>query len=656
VTVENPQAITHFPEKGNLERADVTLRVELKNHAAKAIQGHLKVKLGEVQFAHPVALEANECKEIKLDKPNFEQLSLIEPKLWWPNGHGEQNLYDLTIEFVIKGKSSDINRSRVGIREFTYNQASLTEWDVSKLKNNNSVTDAKVEHPLEIWCNGRRIFARGANWGMDEGMLRCDRKGFEDRLRFEKDMNVNLIRNCLGNVDKEDFFDVCDEMGIMVWEEFGIHYSNMPDDPVMWLRNARDRFLRRRNHACVMLWCTSNEYIPLDPFLTEMPKLAAALDGTRQFLQYSTQGEPINGDGPYDTRTPGYYFELARGFRTEVGSPTIPSLESVRRMMPWNRLWPIGQLWSDHDWWMNHGWDDDLGDEGVCDPTTRAIARYGAATGIEDCCRKAQMVNMEVFKAIYEAWNHKMWNDCTGVMIWMSNPAWPSLEWNTYDYYMDTTAAYYAIKKACEPVHVQWSIANNEVKAINTTADELEQLSVEVAIYNFDGSVFQTKTSKINCAATSTQKCMDLFSEGAGLAQLSEIHFIKLILKDSAGKLLSDNFYWRSKKDWNYEQLANLPKARLTGTLGEPKDGKLTVRLENHSSGIVLMARLKVQDVKTGLLAAPLLYSDNYVSFAPHDSKEIEICFRHAHSHGPVKIVLEGWNLEPVDLAASISL
>lgn len=652
VTVENPFANTHFPEPGNLKRADVTLKVDLKNHSASPRKGELKVRLGEIQFTYPVTLQGQEVKEVKLDKSNFKQLSLVDPKLWWPNDHGEQNLYDLTLEFTCNGKASDVNKSRVGIREFTYNQPSLTEWDFNKIVNFAGHTDDKSQQPLEIRCNGRRIFARGADWGMDEGMLRCDRQGFEDRLRFEKDMHYNLIRNCLGNVDKEEFFDVCDEYGIMVWEEFGIHYSIMPDDPEMWLRNAHDRFLRRRNRACVVLWCTSNEDIPLDPFITEMPKMAAALDGTRQFLHASTQMPPINGDGPYDTRPPSWYFGFAHGFRPELGSPTIPSVETMRRMMPYNKLWPVNQMWGDHDWWLKTGWG---AGEGLCDATQRAIAKYGAPTGIEDCCRKAQMVNMEVFKAIYEAWNHRMWDDCTGVMIWMSNPAWPSLTWNTYDYYMDTTAAYFAIKKACEPIHIQWNAATNQVKAINCIGADLKGLNAEAVIYNFDGSVFQTKSAKLDCAANSTHDCMELFVAAEDkLDSLSNMHFIKLALKNNSGELLSSNFYWRSKTEWKYEEFQNMPKAQVTGTASEIKDGKLSVDLANRTSSVALMVRLKVVDTVTGLLAAPVIYSDNYFSLAPHESRKIDVSLKAVRPHHTIKLVVEGWNIETLELAKSI--
>jgi hypothetical protein len=656
VTVENPFASTHFPEPGILKRADLTLRVDVKNHSSRACKGGLKVRIGEIEFTHPVTLDGGETRTLKLDKSSYKQLSLADPKLWWPSGHGEQHLYDLTIEFICDGRVSDVNKSRIGIREFTYNHDPLTAWDFSKLANGMDPKDLKekaVKEPIAFSCNGKRIFIRGVNWGMDEGMLRCDREGFENRVGMEKAMNFNLIRNWGGNLDKREFYDVCDEYGILVWEEFGMANGLQPDDPGMWLVNARDRFLRRRNHACVLLWCSANETLPDDPILTEMPKMADALDGTRLFLQSSIQVPPTNGDSPYDTRPASYYFkDLARGFRPELGSPTVPCVESMGRMMPHNKLWPVNEMWALHDWWLGTGWDTG---NGLCGSTMNAIAAYGAPQGIEDFCRKAQMVNMEVFKAIYEAWNDRMWDDCTGVMIWMSNPAWPSLTWNTYDYFMEPTAAYFACRKACEPLHIQWNAATNQVKAVNCTSRELKGLTAEAAIYNLDGSLFQAKSARLDCSANSVQDCMTLFVASEDkIENLSNVHFIKLALKDGSGEILSSNFYWRGKTEWKYEDLAGMKQGRLNATAGALKDGKVTVELENPTDGLVLMARLKVVDVATGLLAAPVLYSDNYFSLAPRETRRTDIDLQALHPRRGVKLVVEGWNTAPMELPGTL--
>jgi len=320
----------------------------------------------------------------------------------------------------------------------------------------------------------------------------------------------------------------------------------------------------------------------------------------------------------------------------------------MRRMMPYNKLWPVNEMWALHDWWLGNG--REMGN-GLCGETMTAIASYGSPTGIEDFCRKAQMVNMEVFKAIYEAWNDRMWNDCTGVMMWMSNPAWPSLTWNTYDYYKEATAAYFACRKACEPIHIQWNVATNQVKIVNCTLTELKGLNAEAAIYNLDGSVFKTKSTTIDCAENSAQECLTLFGAGEDkLENLSAMHFIKLALRDNAGKLLSSNFYWNSKAEWNYEDLASLKQGRITGVVGEWKNGGVTVKLENPTQSLVVMVRLKVVDMETGFLVAPVFYSDNYFSLAPQESQSIDIDLKAAHVKNAVKVMVEGWNIEPLEL------
>jgi hypothetical protein len=385
-----------------------------------------------------------------------------------------------------------------------------------------------------------------------------------------------------------------------------------------------------------------------------VPKLVDALDGTRLFIQSSTQHPPTDGDGPYETHPPVFYFsELAHGFRPELGSPTIPPIESMRRMMPHSQLWPIGAAWAIHDWWSGSGW---TGGDGLCGPTEKAVAVYGAPSGIEDFCRKAQMVNMEVFKAIYEAWNDKLWDNCTGVMIWMSNPCWPSLTWNTYDYYLEPTAAYFGIKKACEPIHIQWSMSSNNVKVVNCTLKPQNGLSVQAHVYNMDGSVRLEKSIRLDCASNSVHQCFNLF-EGAEKqsAGLSDVHFIRLELKDAGGRRLSDNFYWRAKTLWKYQDLSKMEKVKVSGTVKTTQESdayRITVDVRNQDQGVALMTRLKVVDIASGLLVAPVMYSDNYFSLLPGESRVATLRFRAKDVSGnQAMLMVEGWNVAPAELA-----
>jgi hypothetical protein len=759
VTLADLVVITDLPLLPDTSRADLTVKVELQNHSDRPFGGILRGTLGEIGFEQHVALGPRETAAVALDKATQPILSLRNPRLWWPNGYGPQPLYDFSLRFVgDDGTVSDVKTAKIGIRKFTYGKG----------------------RPLTIFCNGKKIMLKGANWGMDEGMLRCDRQGYDVRLRMEKDMHFTILRNCLGNVAKQDFFDLCDRYGLMVWEEFGVNHDTVPFDVNAWFQSAQDRVLTLRNHACVALWCRANEGGPKpakDRVTCELPGLIERLDGTRLYLRHSTQSPPTDGDGPYDTHEPRFYLgEQAHGFRTEIGSPTIPPIESMRRMMPTEKLWPINPAWATHDW-VNGGAMN------LCKPTEKAIAAYGPPTGIEDFCRKAQMVNMETFKAIYEGWNNKLWNDCTGVMIWMSNPCWPSLTWNTYDYYLEPTAAYFACKKACEPIHVQWAAGSGEVKVVNNTFADLRGLAVEARVLNMDGSVQRRKSATLDCPANSVRPALDLFAaagpratassshagyppaeafdddletrwsslysdhqwlcvdlgtprtidrvvlrwqkaygkdykiqvsgdgrqwtdvyaaagktggsddiafpavktryvrllglkrgtrwgyslwefevheQGKGkinrspLAGASNVHFIKLELRDRSGHLLSDNFYWRGKSSGNYEDLAKMEPATVTGTAQTrlaPHACTMSVTLRNSGKAVALMTRLKLLDTKSGFLVAPIMYSDNYFSLLPGETKNVTIEYApESVPVGAARLMVEGWNVAPHNL------
>lgn len=144
---------------------------------------------------------------------------------------------------------------------------------------------------------------------------------------------------------------------------------------------------------------------------------------------------------------------------------------------------------------------------------------------------------------------------------------------------------------------------------------------------------------------------MTLFDPGEDrLPGLSSVHFIDLKLRDSAGVLLSSNFYWRGKQEWKYDEMGSMKPVKLRANPGELKDGKLTVDLENATGNIALAARLKVVDLESGQLAAPVLYSDNYISLVPKESRRVEIDFKFVRPAHRMKLLLEGWNVETAEV------
>jgi len=136
---------------------------------------------------------------------------------------------------------------------------------------------------------------------------------------------------------------------------------------------------------------------------------------------------------------------------------------------------------------------------------------------------------------------------------------------------------------------------------------------------------------------------------------LSKCYFIKLELKDRDGRVLSDNFYWQSRAAGEYESLNNMPRIGVTGTVNQNRENdvrKVTVDLRNGDQCVALATRLKVVDVATGLLIAPILYSDNYFSLLRGEAKQVTLEFSTKNVSGDeVSVQVEGWNVTPAELA-----
>lgn len=247
---------------------------------------------------------------------------------------------------------------------------------------------------------------------------------------------------------------------------------------------------------------------------------------------------------------------------------------------------------------------------------------------MEEFCEKAQLLNIEVVKGMYEAWNDKMWNDASGLLLWMSHPAYPSFVWQTYDYYYDLTGAYWGAKKACEHLHIQWNASNNSIKVINTTAKDLKNICAKAAVYSLNGDeaveCSQTKWLDISASNTAEAFVLDFTTSH----ELTPLHFIRLQLLDDKGYLLSENFYWRNgMNDLDYKDFNALPETNLICTLRNAliSKGTMTLVLENHSQTVSFANRLRLVNGTSGQRILPIIMSDNYITLMPGEKKEIRI-------------------------------
>ncbi len=242
---------------------------------------------------------------------------------------------------------------------------------------------------LVIRVNGVAIAARGGSWGMDDLLKRIARERLEPYFRLHRDAHLNIIRNWLGQNTEDVFFDLADEYGLLVLNDFWESTQDFQveiQDPQLFLDNARDVIRRYRNHPSIAVWFGRNEGVP-QPVLNEgLADLVAQLDGTRYYTGSSNRIN-LQDSGPYNYRPPeGYFTQLAQGFAVEVGTPSLSSIDALRASIPAADLWPIGDTYAYHDW--------HFGGNGDTASFMHALATsFGAANDLADFERKAQLMN-----------------------------------------------------------------------------------------------------------------------------------------------------------------------------------------------------------------------------------------------------------------------
>jgi hypothetical protein len=295
---------------------------------------------------------------------------------------------------------------------------------------------------------------------------------------------------------------------------------------------------------------------------------------------------------------------------------------------------PLNNVWGYHDAC------EDNGKYSLYDAAIRG--RYGEPKDLADYALKAQLVNAESYRAIFEAVNQAA-ERTSGVILWKGNPAWPSVSWQIYDWYLRPNAGYYFIKRACEPLHIQLNIIDGSVWAINATRQDRTNLEAQVRVYDQKFRKIRESAAAASVPALSAREVKwtgpgKLLPDGAG--------FVALSLHDK-GNLVSDSFYWLSR-DGDFKFLSALPQVRVKASARrELKSGQtvIQVRLKNNGSSPAFFLALRMQK-KGGKEILPSFWSDNYLSILPGESREItwsaddEMSLREG-----LQLRLMGWNL-----------
>ncbi len=693
VKVGDAQVITALPRLQNGQTdtslADVLITVPLKNVGDEPRRGRLTASFEGVELKKEITVAPGE-QTIELKPAEFPELHLSHPRLWWPNGYGKPELYHLKVTFDEDGGAASTITSQFGVREISYelslfdNDGKLRRVEYSPSDDRGRTTPAvdvshdgmrEISHQrgmaravasiaegadaspslqtdsdlgpapyLVIKVNGVRIAARGGNWGMDDARKRVSRERLEPYFRLHRDAGLNIIRNWVGQSTEETFYDLADEYGLMVWNDFWDstqNYNVEAEDPQLFLANAKDTIERYRNHPSIVLWCGRNEGVP-QPIINEgLIRLIHSLDGTRYYSPSSNEVN-LQESGPYSYQEPSeYYSRLNHGFSVETGTPSLPTREWFSRWLPEADRWPVSDDWAYHDW-------HQAGNGDVNPFNEHMEAMFGAATNLDDYVRKAQMMNYVDHRAIFEGMNAHLWSPNSGRMLWMTQPAWPSTMWEilTSDY--GTQASYYGVKKACEPVHVQLDLSNDTVSIANTTTEARAGLKLSARVYDLNNKLLLSKDSVVNTVA-------DAVTPGFPLALVpmmgqDNVVLVRLELRGADGRLVSDNFYWRAAHESAYRVLDRLAPATVTATASAPNKDEVQITL--HNTGQVAALENKLTLLHTdGTEVLPAYYSDNYVSLLPGEEQAVTISLPAGDRTAGMRLGLRGWNLAPVSIA-----
>jgi hypothetical protein len=490
--------------------------------------------------------------------------------------------------------------------------------------------------------NGVRILARGGNWGMDDSRKRIQRERLEPYFKLQREANLNVIRNWMGTNTQDSFYDLCDEYGMMVLNDFWASTQDFqvePQDPQLFLQNAADTVQRFRNHPSIVLWFGRNEGVP-QPILNEgLGDVVARHDGTRHFTG-SSNVVNLQGSGPYNYRPPaGYFTDLASGFSVETGTPSLATLEAIEAMVPKNDRWPLSDTIAYHDW--------HFGGNGDVKTFMETLARrYGEGTSLADFERKAQLMNYETYRAVFEGLQAHMWTRNSGRLLWMTHPAWPSNHWQIYSHDYDTHASYYGVKKATEPVHVQMNLPDYAVTVVNTTQQQTPRLKLTVNVLGLDGRELYNGSHVVDARANDITHLPSM--PLAGLIEQHGMVVIALKLHDLAGKPFSQNVYWQGKDDASHQLLNAMPqqRLRLSAAASTVRDERVVaVMLENDGKAPVIAAKLTLVD-HMGARMLPARYTDNYITVLPGEMRRVLISYP-AMLGSRATINLRGWNARP---------
>ena len=595
------------PVEVSVQKAKVKLTAEV--HAAT--EGEICVKFLLSGFGQ--RFEEEENVEVKAGR-NFADCTfeVSDPKLWWPRGYGEPSLYDASVEVYADSELLDDAQIKVGIRSIELVQEPDDEGKSFIFKINN-----------------QPVFCKGANWiPADSFLPKVNYQLYNKLLGYAADANFNMLRVWGGGVyESDDFYSLCDELGIMVWQDFMYVCAGYPEEE--WFlkeaeREAMEAILRLRRHPSIVVWCGNNENQWLHNVLWKqrdrverlygstiyeslLSKICQSLDPSRPYRPSSPfGGEDASGRHEGDrhnwevwSQGVDYtsYLEDNGRFISEFGWQAPPTMELLSAYLEKEDLTPHSYAFKAHE-----------KQTGGLELLRALLAvHYPVPEDLGRFVLYSQLNQGDALKTAVTHWRSRMFKT-SGCLIWQLNDCWPVISWALIDYGLNPKAAYYCVKRACQPIIAPLIVKEGKFEAyiINETAVSLEA-SLKLEVMTFSGEILCDEVVKKTVPAYASN--LALQKELDDLPLKSNCLLVSTL--ESGGKVLSVDVRTTAEP-----KNLKLPTPQIEVAILKIDDKTFEAAFE--SSVYAKAVKLDLGDIKAS-------YSDNFFDLLPHHKKTVTV-------------------------------
>ena len=643
-----------------------SVEVEVENMTDGPAEGTLSCAITEESTGNsagdvrrPIRLASREIRRVSYD------VRVDHPKLWWPNGMGNQDLYVLRAAVMSGEELSETVTATFGIRELKLveneNVAAYLRTFKTETDNQYHLGKVAASYPWTFQVNGRKMYAIGANWIPVDQLLRLDRDRYDRLLSLARDAHFNLLRVWGGGLyETDDFYDLCNRYGILCWQEFLSNRSFSRIDRENFLEGAGSAVYRLRNNPSLTFWCGGNEFDPDDTgskdVIDALGDLLAKLDPSREFHRAS----PYKGDdhawGVWHNQEPYTNYRVVRPFRSEAGVNAYPVPENYARFTPKAYQWPLDTVFTEYH-----------GEYNTRFLHLKKLMRYadefGPSTSTDDVIRKS-----DLYQALGNSFDleycrsHKYQN--SGLLIWQYNDIWPCISWSMVDWYGTPKPSYYFQKRAARPVHIAadyeryiWKAGEKfraDVYLLNDTPSPVDGASYTARLFDMESNVIAAATGKADAGADASAK-IGRIEYVLPKAMAGKSFFVSVELTGSDGKEISDAIYPIAVSKTGdlgdfrgiLADVGSLPEAALKekwGPVHETAGGvrKFTVDVTNPTGKIAYCVRLSLEGESAHYQSS---YSDNFISLLPGQTKSIDVTVEgKPASGGALTIDVSAWN------------